>query len=220
MNLKPRTLLSIFSLVCVVVATTAMMLSPQGQSPAASNQARALRSGYTITWEGVFRHPDGTVEEAYTETRYVSSNGNWHSIKKYSEKNGDRVEEAFAEVGRGVFSIRSWDGNKMQFLSEHQASQPADPENYRRSPQYVRTAEILGYKAYVLRERNGDVIVDRWFAPSLGGDVIKHIYRSKSEDGIFVRVLQPVSIVMGEPDAEKMKHPEYPVDYRIHNRVN
>lgn len=161
---------------------------------------------YTIVWQSIVQETNGRTEQEYTETRYVSSNGNWRAIREFP---GGRQEEAFAEVGRGVFELRP-DQQKMHFLSEHAVAN-FDPEKLRQSSQYVRTETVLGMTAYVQRLQRDEVTLDIYRAPALNGDMIKYVETKNGASTVF----EPVSITLGEPGAEKLVHREYPVDYKI-----
>ena len=206
MNIGKKKMILIGLLCCGVIVTTAVIFQP--------GQTNANRAGYTIIWKGVFHYTNGNIEETYSETRFVSSSSDWHSIKLYTD---GRTLESFAEVGRGVFLIKPEEMN-MQFLSHHSSKKPVDPEIYRHSANYVRTEEVLGYTAYVLSETKGNVSIERWIAPDLSGDMIKHVYRNKTKEGTFMRVLEPISITLGEPAPELMTHQELPIDFTIYNQ--
>jgi hypothetical protein len=47
-------------------------------------------------------YDDGRIVETYTETRYVSGNGDWRSVKQF---HGGPVKESVGIVGRGVFAV-------------------------------------------------------------------------------------------------------------------
>jgi hypothetical protein len=175
------------------------------------SQRTPQHAPYTIVWRSIVQEADGRIEQYYTETRYVSSNRNWRAIKEFPD---GHKEEAFAEVGRGVFALKP-DQQKMHFLSEHAASN-FDPEKIRQGAQYVRTENVLGMTAYVQRVQSDNVTLEVYRAPALNGDMIKYV---QTKDGAST-VFEPVSITLGEPGAEKLAHREYPVDYKINAQTH
>lgn len=68
---------------------------------AAVNKAQK-RVAYTITWKAEDHFDDGRVVDVYTETRYIASSGEWHSLRQMT--NGVTLE-TFAEPGRGIFVV-------------------------------------------------------------------------------------------------------------------
>jgi hypothetical protein len=166
---------------------------------------------YTIVWRVTTTDANGKAEEDYTETRYVASNGNWHTIKQFPD---GQTQAGFAEVGRGVFAV-SPKQQKMFFLSGHDFSQ-VDAESLRRRSNFVRAETILGYTAYVSRQVREGTTLEVYRVPELGGAQVKHIFNNGSATLVF----EPVSILAGEPPADKLKHQEYPLDNGVYAQVH
>lgn len=166
---------------------------------------------YTIVWRVTTSDANGNAEEEYTETRYVSSNGNWRTIKQYPD---GQTQEGFAEVGRGVFAI-SPKHQKMFFLSGHDVSK-ADAESLRRSPNFVRTETILGYTAYVSKQVRTGTTLEVYRVPELDGAQVKHLFNNGSSTVVF----EPVSLTPGEPPADKLRHKEYPMDNGVYTQTH
>lgn len=162
---------------------------------------------YTIVWKVTTTDANGNGEQNFTETRYVSANGNWHTIKQYPD---GHTEEGFAEVGRGVFAIKPQQ-QRMYFLSTHDISQ-SNAEGLRHSPQFARTETILGYTAYVMRQAQEGTSFEFYRAPALNGNLIKQVFHNGSSTMTF----EPVSITPGEPSADKLRHAEYPTDNSVY----
>lgn len=146
---------------------------------------------YTIVWQATEYDHQGRPTPLFTETRYVASNGNWRSIRYYTDGGRD---ETFAEVGRGVFA-RGRD--KLYFLSEHSVpSMELTEEGFRSAPGYIRTEKVLGLLTVVQRPENDlEGRMEGYRALSLGGEFVKIIFR----DPTRTTVQEPVSIVFGEP---------------------
>lgn len=163
-----------------------------------------IRVGYTIVWKGIFYDRSGNAQVAYTESRYVSSRGNFRSVKLYPD---GRRWETIAEVGRGVFSIR--DGSPtMQYRSPYVGS-VVTPKNC------ARIELVLGYTACVQVSRTGTVMIERYLAFALNGDIIKHVYRDSS----LTRILEPISITLGEPPPALLQGKNLPVEYTQYRQI-
>lgn len=190
---------------CAVVATAAAKYYGLARTHGAARQVP-----YTITWR-VTDWEGGKVTGAYTETRYVSSSGNWRSVKQFSD---GRTEETFAEAGRGVFLLKPAEG-KMVFLSGHEIHK-RDPEAQRRSPNYVGSDTLLGYAVHKVEQRQGETSVVFSHAAALNGDMIGMSQR----DGDCGFSVEPVSIVEGEPGREALAHGELPADYEHYRKLH
>jgi hypothetical protein len=190
--------------VLVVVAGTAGF----GARTLLNSFAKEKRPAYTVVWQATDYHSDGKVELRYTETRYVSATGNWRGVRQYPNGKSD---ETFGEIGRGVFVHR---GKKLHFLSEYAAPRQLLSEaQLRTSPNYLRTDTVLGYDAIVVSSGNRPRTCSEFYkVPAFGGEVIKTVM-CHNEEGDKT-VLEPISIVLGEPDASFLKRPaDLPVDY-------
>lgn len=193
----------ILLLCCSVLVTLGVKVVMSGRAP--------LQVPYTIVWKVTTTDANGNTEYDYTETRYVSSNGNWHTIKQFPD---GQTQEGFAEVGRGVFAINPQQ-QKMFFLSGHDVSK-LDVETLRQSPKFTRVETILGYSAYVSRQAQENTSLEVYRAPALNGDQIKHVFNNGSATVVF----EPISITPGEPPADKLRHQEYPMDNSIHTQTH
>lgn len=197
-----RKMLLLF-LCCSVLVTLGVTVAMSRRAP--------RQVPYTIVWRVTTTDADGNTEYDYTETRYVSSNGNWHTIKQFPD---GHTEEGFAEVGRGVFAL-SPGRQKMDFLSEHDVSK-VDEEMLRQSPHFVQTQTILGYTAYVSKQAQEGTALESYRVPALNGAQVKHVFNNGSATVVF----EPISIALGEPPADKMKHREYPVDNGFYRQIH
>ena len=64
----------------IIVAGTAGF----GARTVLNSLAKEKPSAFTIVWQATAYHSDGKVELDYTETRYVSSTGNWRGVRQYA----------------------------------------------------------------------------------------------------------------------------------------
>lgn len=198
--MKRRLVLGVF----VIIAGSAGF----GARTVLNSPAQEKRPAYTIVWQATEYHSNGKVQLDYTETRYVSSTGNWRGVRQYA--NGKR-DETFGEIGRGVFVHR---GKKLHFLSEYAAPKPVLSEaQLRNSPDYLRTDKVLAYDAIVVSSGNRPRTCSEFYAvPALGGEVLKTVM-CHNELGDKT-VLEPISILLGEPDASLVRSTaNLPVDY-------
>lgn len=163
------------------------------------------RTPYTIVWQVTDYDANGKATPAYTETRYVASNGNWRGTRYYT--NG-KQEDLFAEVGRGVFAAK---GKKLHYLSGHNPYMAElTLEGFQKAPGYLRTENVMGLLTVVQRPANDleETTMEGYRALLLNGDFVKIIFH-----GPTTTVQEPVSIVLGEPDPALLRVPQdLPVD--------
>lgn len=198
-------------LVLIVLAAAAGV----GARTALDHVSKNRRPGYTIVWQTTDYDADGKATPYCTETRYVSSSGRWRDLKQCVD---GRNAETFGEVGRGVFVKR---GQKLDFLSAYAKPAPfVTEEELRNSPTYLRSEAVLGYATIVVKAGNEVEDGSEFFrAPALGGDIIKTVF--PSPDGRKT-VREPVSLMLGEPDAKLLKMPDrdLPVDYKHYEEMH
>lgn len=161
-------------------------------------------TAYTIVWKIVQQDSNGKSEILGTETRFKSSDGRWHDIRTNADGTTD---ESFCEPGRGVFKVGQ---NKLYMLSEAPRvfRRSRKIEDYTSNLQYVRTETTQGFTTVVHSIGLG---TQMYIAPELDGDWIK--FECPTANG--VRVFEPVLIVMGEPDAARFLHKEFPVSDEV-----
>lgn len=160
---------------------------------------------YTINFKATDYYEDGRAVQSYNEFRYVSSKGKWRSLRVFPE--GHQMEQV-AEMGRGVFVV-DHRAKKMFFLSPF-SPDVIDPLSHRKSPGFVREEYVAGYLTYVIRQNNGEASIDFYRAPEFNGEILKITVR---RPGMPTRIIEPVSIALGEPSPESLAYTEYPVDY-------
>ncbi|HKO99565.1 MAG TPA: hypothetical protein VJU86_21480 [Pyrinomonadaceae bacterium] len=194
---KSILLLSVFAVIAATTGygvRTALNLSRKGKAPA-----------YTIVWQVTDYSSDGTSRPRYFETRYVSGNGRWHSLKS-----GDTKEEGFGEPGKGVFARH---GHKLYFVSEYSARPVVTEEELMNSPDFLRVDNVLSYKAIVVSSGNRPRTGSEFYkVPALGGHILK-IVIADSASGPKT-VYEPISFTLGEPEASAVTMPNnLPVDF-------
>jgi len=166
---------------------------------------------YTITWQGTDYDENGAVIGQYTETRYTARDGRWYSVRRFP--NGSR-QETFSVPGKGVF-VRAKE--KLLFLSESPEGPPRTytDEQVRKSPAFLRMDEVLGMPVIVTKTGPGDRI-EVYRAPGLNYDWVKEVQRG--ENGVLRSTVEPVSIVMGDPDPSVFKPVDLPVDRSVYEQ--
>ncbi|HBB94772.1 MAG TPA: hypothetical protein DC054_05220 [Blastocatellia bacterium] len=143
----------------------------------------------------------------------MSSSGNWHDVKQYAA--GMKVD-TFGTVGVGVFAKREGE-NKVNFLSSYDAPRPVLPSDLlQKNADLLRTETVLGYPAFVTKANNNPQM-EFYKAPIIGGDDIKLVDKSET----YTVVIEPTSLVPGEPDASLLKTPaDLPVSYENFDKVH
>ncbi|HET9785623.1 MAG TPA: hypothetical protein VFP47_00730 [Pyrinomonadaceae bacterium] len=168
----------------------------------ASGQPEKKRVAYTILLRALDYYDDGRIVETYTETRYVSANGDWRSSKKF---HGGPVKETVGIVGRGVFSVDK-QAKKLRFHVPYSTNYAAEMAS---GPRAGKLVKFLGYDAYVVRIPRGANAMFVARAPALNGDVVQIMTR---ETG-FTRIIEPVRIVIGQPSGMTLSYDDFAVEY-------
>lgn len=201
-----KTLSRIVTLITFLGIAIAWVIFYVGPREAASAGAPPDRIGYTISWRATVRSDNGNTIEAFTQTRYVSADDAWRNVKTFSSES---TQESFASRGQGVFMVDDDEQALIRIGSYHRSP---NAESLRHSPKYLRTDQVLGYEAYVLREEGPGITAEIYYAPALNVDVIKQVVIKPGS----TMTLEPVSISLGEPSAENLVHRTYPVVRTAH----
>jgi hypothetical protein len=166
---------------------------------------------YTITWQVTDYDESGAVSNQYTETRYTARDGRWYSVRHFLD--GKR-QETFSVPGKGVF-VRGKE--KLMFLSEAPEGPPRTytDEQVSKSPAFLHTEEVLGVQVVVMKGGPGDS-TEVYLAPGLNYDWVKRVERG--ENGVLRSTVEPVSIVMGDPDLSVFKPVDLPVDRSFYEK--
>jgi TonB family protein len=189
-------------------------------SPALSfAQDKQTHPAFTLVTRVTATAPDGrqVVMEA---VRHVSSGGGVRHITK--REDGSVSNDYVFEKGRGGFFINH-EGKRLVkswgIPSEASGKPLPTAESLRADPNFLRTEEVLGHTAYVIRDVGagigggtgkpaGRFRYERYYAPELGRTPLKEVQYS---DDKIVSIHDPVSVTFGEPDAALMKAPDYEV---------
>lgn len=139
-----------------------------------------------------------------TSTRYESSNGDWRVVSK----SGDDEYATLYRRGKGVYQSNS-KTTRIIKQSDHAPGCPLRTvEELRGDPKFTRTEEILGFTAYVLVDRPAkDLQIEHYFVPELGGGTPFKQVTTYTNGPKFVS--EPVSVILGEPDATDVTGPDY-----------
>lgn len=166
---------------------------------------------YTIVWQGTEYDESGAVVGQYTETRYKARDGRWYSVRRFPD---GRRQETFSVPGEGTFAR----GKDRLFLLSGASKEPpagGTEEEARKSPVFLRAEEVHGLKAYVIKFGPGGRD-ELYRAPELNYDSVKRVERG--ENGNIRMTVEPVSIVMGDPDPSVFKAVDLPVDRSFHEK--
>jgi hypothetical protein len=168
------------------------------------------RPAYTIVWQETSYDGSGTAFPESTETRYVSANGNWFSVKNYAD---GKTEEMFAIVGKGVYLKR---GQTLYFMSDFNLIPQRTADGMKSKNHYQRTENVLGLPVVVINP-DGDTQqhLEMYFAPALNAEIKTVIH------GARTLVKEPISLTFGEPDPKLFNFPdELKVDYSNYERLH
>lgn len=142
--------------------------------------------------------------------RYASSTGSYREIQTRPD---GKIREYFFQKGVGHFNVNH---EKRQLVQNKKVSPNVEPpspstaEELRSNPRFQRTEAILGYTAYVHRimnEETGEPLVDIYMTEELGDLPIKVVEYSR---GNVKMLIEPISVILGEPDPSLLREPGYP----------
>jgi hypothetical protein len=168
--------------------------------------ARHTFKPYTLTWQVTIYDDKGNGTPVGTFVRYQSKTGSWRELRYFASGG---VEEIFSDPYTGMYRVGQGKDN-FRYHGGGRTEPPPTPNAAltRSSNQFLREEVVQGYHVFVMKAGPGEVSV----ADALNHDPIRFVmpYDSRS-----VQVIEPVSIVEGEPPADKIKHRpvDQPVDY-------
>lgn len=147
------------------------------------------------------------------KTTYSFSDGSWRTIITGEE---GVANEHFFKAGRGFFVVNHKKKVLKQstMLAQVASPEPASletAEELRANPQFVKTEEILGFTAYLIRvkdENTGLPVNDLYHVVELGNVPIKTVEYS---EGKPILIQEPIEVTFGKMDANLSKLPDYPV---------
>jgi hypothetical protein len=145
--------------------------------------------------------PDGTLVEGGTQTSYISQTGSWRKIQK--DVSGEVSQVLVADALRGgVFSVSPTEASKLALFTP---KEPLSEDVFRASQQFAGEVTILGYKGFVQRLiDDGRIVKEITSVPVLGILPIREV--TYLDDG-SKRIIEPLSIVLGEPPTDLVHLP-------------
>jgi hypothetical protein len=180
---------------------------------------RGAQPAFTLISRVTHFSPSDTSQQLHgEETRYVFSDGSYRVVfdGEPDTKGVAPHREYFFKYGAGFFEV---DFKKKQLVRDARMSQnarghaPATAEALRSDPQFIRTETLFGMTAYVMRitnEQTGLPTTDLYFAVETGANnPLKEI--DYGRNGRVVTIVEPLSIVFGEPNSSLRNGPDYPV---------
>ena len=137
-------------------------------------------------------------------TSYHASNGDWRVVSK----SGNDEQATLYRRGRGVYQSNSRT-NRIIKASDHAPGCPLrTAAELRADPKFARTEEVLGFTAYVVRDRAmADLLTEHYFVPEFGGGTPFKQVTTYTNGPKFVS--EPISVTLGEPNASDVTGPDY-----------
>jgi hypothetical protein len=182
-------------------------------------------AGFTLIQIEKVTPPGGETIQIGVWARMSNSRGEWRQTIQRFGRNGQISLEQTGGSERGVFKVikkDAKDGDKLELLGGWMAPQALwySERYYKSMPGSVKEENVLGYKAYVVRNENKET--GEWeeatYIPQLGPIFVK-MTRFGPKSGTFV--VEPVSITLGEPYNELIKLPNSPISYDLmQNKVD
>jgi hypothetical protein len=179
-----------------------------GQQPSTAPAPKRNLIGYVAEFTATIAAGSEEPRIVYRERRWISSSGNWRSVQERTD--GQSVER-FSDLGGGVYQVDE-KGKKLVRLGSAPGDSPTGSATASaEASKYIRTETLLGFDTdiYEIEIPGGSALLYR--ARQLNGDIIKVMRRSAKN----TFTLEATRILLGEPDPELLKHPEYPVAERL-----
>lgn len=163
---------------------------------------------FTLRSKVTHFNEDGSTFAVEELTRYESGDNSWRLVRV----NKGVVSEQFFRQGRGFFRV---DHARRVLVPNHATAKTRDKlfgataEQLLMSPQFNRTEVLLGYTAYVMQIRDGDILMsEAYVIPELGNTAVKYVDFDAA--GRVISVQEPEGITLGEPAAADLRGPDYP----------
>lgn len=155
---------------------------------------------------------DSSRKSEGDETRYAYADGSYRVT--YKGQRGE-TREYFFKRGLGFFEVNHQARRLIQnrlMSPDAGATRQQTAEEMLSDPQFLRTENVLGLTAYVMRvrdEQTGTPITDMYFAVETGRTPLKTI--DYGRDGTPLTIAEPVRVVFGEPDSSLIDVPGYEI---------
>jgi hypothetical protein len=182
-------------------------------------------TGFTLIQIEKVTPPGGEPIQIGVWTRMSNSRGEWRQTIQRFGKNGQISLEQTGGSERGVFKVikkDAKDADKLELLGGWMAPQSLwySERYYKSMSGFLKEENVLGYKAYVVRNENKET--GEWeettYIPQLGPIFVKTT-RFGPKSGTFV--VEPVGITLGEPYNEFIKLPNLPTsDDLMQNKID
>lgn len=200
-----KSLLVVALLVFAGMAGTAARSHFQGR--------RHTQPAFTLISRVTHFNPNNPSQQLHgDETRYAFSDGSYRVVYKGEQ---GASQEYFFKRGAGFFEVNLKQRQLVRnpkMSPDAGARRPAAAEELLADRQLLRTENVLGLTAYVMRvtdESTGAPTTDLYFAVETGNAPLKTIdYDGK---GRVVAIAEPVNIIFGEPAPSLLDAPDYPV---------
>lgn len=108
-------------------------------------------------------------------------------------------------------------------MNHYVSDAPLEPqsttlEEWHKSPQFVREDTVAGLPVAVTRVSNrpGDPVLELYHAPDLNNDIVKMV----ATEPTSIRVVEPISLNLSEPDPSIFRRPDLPTDTKAYEKMH
>jgi hypothetical protein len=180
-----------------------------------SERTKYQPSGFTMIQTEKIIRPGQDAVQVGLWTRMVTSRGEWKRTGQRFHSDGSVTIEQSVGTERGVFAVRNGADGKPETLELLSMWLPSEalhiwysPQTYKTSPGFAREENLLGYKAYVLRDegKTDSNWMETYYIPQLGSYWAKEV---TTRPGLTT-VIEAVSVDMHEPSEALIKAPDLP----------
>lgn len=167
--------------------------------------AAQLRIAFTLVLQTTDYAATGVGAAVSTETLYVSAGGNWHMVRLFA--NGKRFE--YFKDERGIFLVNSVERKLIKVVTP--PAEIIDHPNFKnvgKVSQWNRRELLLNYFADVyVQEGYEGAASEVYLIPEFGNLIVKLVQEIEGSK----RVVEPISIRLGEPSSTLVRGPAFPV---------
>jgi hypothetical protein len=141
--------------------------------------------------------------------RAVSSTGEW----KETRYSFDGKISTWGATKEGLFSVN---GNAPQYFGDYDMEVAKNAmrseEDLKKHPQLVRTEQIAGLRAYVLRDVHGS---EGYYSPETGKTILKEIIHASPNTDTIVHLTEALKVEFRDLSEDEAQLPDLPLRFDL-----
>lgn len=196
--------------VCGLVLFTTSIVSSRKAASQPSPQSQSFVIDYLVyqAEEG------GTLKLTSYQERVVSATGEWKETRRSIEGKVTTL----AGTSEGLFIVNEKEQSKQLYgpsSAQGATGQTGSADMLKNHPLLVRTEELAGRKAYILKPPGGRM--EMGYAPETGQTLLKEVIFSSPESDSIIFIKEAVKIEFREVSEDELKTPDLPIRFDLAN---